>query len=180
MNVEKLSDMALVARAAALGDKRAFSILVSRHQESVRRFFMHQTLGDKELSDDLAQDTFIKAWTALSRFHGVASFSTWIYRIACNVLYDHVRRRRPTAGMDTPEARHTAARNRQPTLKMDIYNGLARLADNERLCITLQLVEGRPINEITKITGLPEGTVKSHLKRGKEKLAKYLKDNGYE
>lgn len=172
--------MALVARAAVLGDKRAFSTLVCRHQESVRRFFMHQTLGDKELSDDLAQDTFLKAWTALSRFKGMASFSTWIYRIACNVLYDYVRRHRPTDGIDSAEVGRASAGTPKPTLKMDIYNGLARLSESERLCITLQLIDGRSLNEITNITGMPEGTVKSHLKRGKDKLATYLKNNGYE
>lgn len=178
--MEKLSDMALVARAAALGDKQAFSTLVYRHQESVRRFFMHQTLGNRELSDDLAQDTFLKAWTAMSHFKGMASFSTWIYRIACNVLYDSVRRHRPAAGLDSAEVSRTSAGTPKPTLKMDIYNGLARLSENERLCITLQLIDGRPLNEITNITGMPEGTVKSHLKRGKDKLATYLKNNGYE
>lgn len=88
--------MALTVRVAAAGDRRAFETLVRRHQEGIRRFFMHQTLGDRERSDDLAQDTFIKAWTAMPRFRGVCSFSTWLYRIACNVLYDDVRRPRPS------------------------------------------------------------------------------------
>lgn len=180
MNVKKLSDMALVARATLFGDNRAFGILVERHQTEVRRFFMHQTLGDKELSDDLAQDTFLKAWTALPRFKGVASFSTWLYRIACNVLYDYTRRHRPMADIDSTEARRTAAGGANGTLKMDIYNGLAQLVEAERICITLQLIEEQTVNAITNITGMAEGTVKSHLKRGKEKLSKYLKDNGYE
>lgn len=88
MSMEKVTDMTLVARATAFGDKRAFDTLVRRHQSAVRRFFLHQTFGDTQLSDDLAQDTFIKAWTSFSKFKGLSGFSTWLYRIACNVLYD--------------------------------------------------------------------------------------------
>jgi len=172
--------MALTLRVAATGDRRAFETLVLRHQEEVRRFFMHQTLGDKELSDDLAQDTFLKAWTALPRFRGMASFSTWLYRIACNLLYDHMRRRRPVADICSAEAAQCHADTPAPALRMDIYDALARLDGKERLCVTLQLVDGQTVREISNITCMPENTVKSHLKRGKEKLSKHLKENGYE
>ena len=66
------------------------------------------------------------------------------------------------------------------TLKMDIHTALAILKPDERTCITLQLIDGRPIDEIASITGMPSGTVKSHLSRGKEKLVNYLKQNGYD
>lgn len=178
--MEKLSDMALTLRVAATGNQRAFEALVLRHQEEVRRFFMHQTLGDKELSDDLAQDTFLKAWLALPRFRGVASFSTWLYRIACNVLYDHMRRQRPMADISSAEAVQSHSETQTTALRMDIFNALARLDSTERLCVTLQLVDGQSVKAISNITRLSENTVKSHLKRGKEKLSKYLKENGYE
>ena len=63
---------------------------------------------------------------------------------------------------------------------MDIHSALATLKQEERACITLQLIDGYPIDEIAKIMDMPQGTVKSHLSRGKEKLANYLKQNGYE
>lgn len=178
--MDRLTDMALVARAAMTGDKRAFETLVRRYQEGIRRFFMHQTLGDKELSDDLAQDTFLKAWTALGGFKGTASFSTWIYRIACNVLYDHARRNRHEDDIDSAEAQRRISAAADGTLRMDIYAGLALLSPPERMCVTLQLVDGNSIDRIAGITGLSAGTVKSHLSRGKARLAKYLKQNGYE
>ena len=56
---------------------------------------------------------------------------------------------------------------------------MALLKSDERTCITLQLVDGYPIDQISKITGIPENTVKSHLKRGKDKMANYLRENGY-
>lgn len=172
--------MALTLRVAATGDRRAFETLVRRHQEQVRRFFMHQTLGDKELSDDLAQDTFIKAWMSLGRFRGMSGFSTWLYRIACNVLYDHARRQRPESDISSAEVQRKHSDTADSGLRIDIYKGLAMLAKAERLCITLQLIDGLPIDRISDITGLPAGTVKSHLSRGKARLAKYLKQNGYE
>lgn len=180
MSMEKLTDMALVARAAAFGDRHAFDALVRRHQSAVRRFFLHQTLGNVQLSDDLAQDTFIKAWMSISRFKGLSGFSTWLYRIACNVLYDHTRRHSPDGDIDSAEVKRRTASTSDSGLKLDIYNGLAQLGESERLCITLQLIDGQTIDRITEITGLTAGTVKSQLSRGKTKLAKYLKENGYE
>ena len=66
------------------------------------------------------------------------------------------------------------------SLKMDLYAALALLKPDERTCITLQLIDGYDIAGIAKITGLKDGTVKSHLSRGKEKLTTYLKQNGYD
>ena len=172
-----LTDISLVAQVAISGNRRAFDELVRRYQSPVRRFFLHQTLGDSQLSDDLAQDTFIKAYTNIASFRGLASFQTWIMRIAYNVFYDYTRSRHQTSDIDqVPE---TSAQD-NPTLKMDIYAALALLKPDERTCITLQLIDGYDIAAIAKITQIKEGTVKSHLSRGKEKLANYLRQNGYD
>ena len=88
----KLTDITLVAQVAVLGNTKAFDELVRRYQSPVRRFFLHQTLGDSQLSDDLAQDTFIKAYTNIRSFKGLASFQTWLMRIAYNVHYDYCRK----------------------------------------------------------------------------------------
>ena len=79
-------------QVAVAGNKRAFDELVRRYQSPVRRFFLHQTLGDSQLSDDLAQETFIKAYTNIASFRGLASFKTWLMRIAYNVHYDYCRK----------------------------------------------------------------------------------------
>ena len=63
---------------------------------------------------------------------------------------------------------------------MDIYDALRRLGEKERLCVTLQIVDGYKIDRIAEITGMATGTVKSHLFRGKEKLANFLRQNGYD
>ena len=172
-----LTDISLVAQVAISGNRRAFDELVRRYQSPVRRFFLHQTLGDSQLSDDLAQDTFIKAYTNIASFRGLASFQTWIMRIAYNVFYDYTRSRHQTSDIDQVPERSAQV---NPMLKMDIYAALALLKPDERTCITLQLIDGYDIAAIAKITQIKEGTVKSHLSRGKEKLANYLRQNGYD
>jgi len=160
-----------------LGNKRAFDELVHRYQSPVRRFFLSQTLGDSQLSDDLAQDTFIKAYLNIGKFRSLSSFQTWLMRIAYNVYYDHMRSQKPTGDIDQ-QASLPVYEN--PTLKVDLYAALALLKPDERSCITLQLIDGYDIAKIADITGMKEGTVKSHLSRGKEKMATYLKNNGYD
>lgn len=160
------TDISLVAQVAVLGKRRAFDELVRRYQSPVRRFFLHQTLGDEQLSDDLAQNTFIKAYTNIGKFRGLASFQTWLMRIAYNVFYDYTRSHKQLADMDSVPERQSPQES--PTLKMDLYHALALLKPDERTCITLQLIDGYDIAGIAKITQMKEGTVKSHLSRGKE------------
>lgn len=172
-------DLSLVSQAAEYHDRASFDRLVVKYQSPIRRFFLHQTLGDAQLSDDLAQDTFVKAYLNISKFRGQSAFSTWLYRIACNVLYDHCRRQHHTEDIDTAGVARRTAGGASPALRMDVYDALRRLGDKERTCITLQLVDGYQIDRIAEITGMAVGTVKSHLFRGKEKLTAYLRQNGY-
>ena len=183
-----IADISLVTQVAVLGNRRAFDKLVVKYQSPVRRFFLHQTGGDSQLSDDLAQDTFIKAYTNIRQFRGTAQFSTWLMRIAYNVFYDYKRSesRRGECGVRSEDtlvadiSHSTLHTPHSSTLKMDLYAALALLKPGERECITLQLIDGYPVNEISKITGIPENTVKSHLRRGKDKMANYLRQNGYD
>ena len=181
------SDIVLVTQVAVSGNRRAFDELVRRYQSPVRRFFLGQTMGDEQLSDDLAQDTFIKAYTSITSFRGLSSFKTWLMRIAYNVFYDYVRSNKsPKLGDD--RGLNKASSDPQPPnlggsnsdLRLDLYAALALLKPDERTCITLQLIDGYDIAGIAKITQMKEGTVKSHLSRGKEKLANYLRQNGYD
>ena len=176
-----ITDLTLVAQVVIFGNKRAFDSLVKKYQSSVRRYFLHQTLGDEPLSDDLAQETFIKAYTHIATFKNISNFSTWLFRIAYNVFFDYIRTRKETSGLEDWET-DASCRTEQKNLgtKMDIYQGLARLKEVERTCITLHYMEDLSTDKISAITGLPTGTVKSHLSRGKEKLANFLRNNGYD
>ena len=197
------SDIELVTQVAVMGNKQAFDQLVRKYQSPVRRFFLNLTLGDGQLSDDLAQDTFIKAYLNIGKFRGLSSFSTWLFRIAYNVHYDYRRKMRnevvkmrneelemrnddcPTSADGSAASAYGSAdaafsSNPHSSFKIDFYQALSLLKEEERTCVTLQLIDGQPIDKISNITGMPQNTVKSHLRRGKEKLADYLKRNGYD
>ena len=87
----ELSDQALITRVTVFGNRRAFDTLVSRHQSPLRRFLQNLTGGDSALSDDLAQETFIKAWTQLASFKNKSSFETWLFRIAFLQMQDMMK-----------------------------------------------------------------------------------------
>jgi len=186
----RLSDLSLATQVAVFNNKRAFDQLVHEYQSPLRRFFLNQTLGNKALSDDLAQDTFLKAYTHIGQYRGTSTFLTWLTRIGYNVWYDYKRKNRTPflttdGGESTSNAvnmelhHHLEAPNKEG-LGFDLYRALSMIRDEERTCITLQLVDGYQIEEIASITGMPTGTIKSHLKRGKERLANYLRQNGYD
>lgn len=193
--MESLSDISLVTQVAVFRNRRAFDRLVRKYQSPVRRFLLNLTLGNEALSDDLAQDTFLKAYEHITQFRGISSFQTWLFRIAYNVFYDYKRKTHPQPlpagrGVVSP---HVDSINGNSvcspplqggaggeSLRIDLHAALSILKDEERACITLQLIDGYQIDEIARMTGMPENTVKSHLRRGKEKLTDYLKRNGYD
>ncbi len=179
--MSQINDISLVAQVVVLKNARAFDELVKKYQSPIRRFFLNQTLGDSDLSDDLAQETFIKAYTNIASFKNLSNFSTWLYRIAYNVFYDYIRSRKETSEIDAREvdAMHCTEQENIGQ-KMDVYKSLKTLKEVERTCVTLFYMEDVSIEKIAGIIGCPAGTVKSHLSRGKEKLATYLKHNGYD
>lgn len=174
------SDTALVAQVVMFHSQKAFSALVGKYQSPVRRFLLNLTLGDSMLSDDLAQETFIKAYTHISGFKSLSNFSTWLFRIAYNVFYDYLRSRKETSDIEVAEGILAASEHDKSDIKIDLYRGLSLLKNEERTCLVLCYMEDVPIKKAAIITGMREGTVKSHLSRGKEKLTTYLKNNGYE
>jgi len=179
--MSQLNDISLVAQVVVFKNTKAFDELVKKYQSPIRRFFLNLTCGDSELSDDLAQDTFIKAYTNIASFKNLSSFSTWLYRIAYNIFYDYIRSRKETNDLDAREV-DAISSVEQDNLgqKVDVYQSLKTLKEIERTCITLFYMEDVSIEKIAGITGCPVGTVKSHLSRGKEKLANYLNKNGYD
>ncbi len=187
------SDFSLVTQVAVFHNRKAFDQLVRKYQSPVRRFLLNLTLGNESLSDDLAQDTFLKAYEHITQFKSIASFQTWLFRIAYNVFYDYKRKEKThpqplpvREGGDHPISNNSAEGLSTPLtyregtgVGLDIATALAILKEEERACVTLQLIDGYPIAEISSMLAMPENTVKSHLRRGKEKLTTYLKQNGY-
>lgn len=178
--MSKTDDIRWVTQLTLLGDKRAFDKLTSKYQSPIRRFFLNLTMGDGPLSDDLAQETFIKAYLNIDAFKGISGFSTWLYRIAYNVFYDSVRAQKHYADLDVYVIdNHHQTQNDFSAEKLDIYKAIKQLRREEQTAVLLFYMEDRTQNEIARIMNCPLGTVKTYLLKGKEKLSVYLTQAGY-
>ena len=169
-----------ISQAALLGDKRAFGRLMQRYHQRVRRYFLMMTNGDRALSDDLAQIAFIRAWQGIAGFKMLSSFSTWLYRIAYTTWCNHVASAKCHLSLDDVSvSKVVGAMCDEPPPDDDrdfhLRRAVAELDDAERNCITLYYLEELSIRDIEKITGYKQGTIKSHLSRGREHLRAVLK-----
>lgn len=197
MDILSLTDLTLIAQVSVDSSGRAFERLIRKYQSPVRRFFLNQTAGDTMLSDDLAQETFIKVYVNISSFRQLSSFKTWLFKVAYNVWQDYVRSNKPTLSLITESPAEgenkgtksidsvvydsgSGAGTDSSEASLDLNSAMKILTENERTCVTLALIEDLPMEKVAAITGIPAGTVKSHIHRGKHKLAEYLKQNGYE
>ena len=179
--MSRTEDIALVSQVVIFGSEKAYRRLVEKYQASVRGFFLSQTDGDAAAADDLAQETFIKAWTSLGSFRGLASFKTWLFSIAYRTLLDYYRTARPAGRLDDLPAEATGEMQQADVgLSLDFDTALRTLSPSERTCNLLFYQEDLSIKKIAEITQMPEGTVKSHLSRGKNKLTQFLNNEGYE
>ncbi len=181
-----MEEKLLIAKVLLFNDERAFAQIVNRYQQPLRSFFLTQT-GDPALSDDLAQETFVRVWERLKSFRQLSSFSTWLYRIAYNLWYDEVRRSRPVLSLDgpdgpPPEAELVLQTDRQQdvsrqTIVRWVRRSLALMDEPERTCLTLFYLQEQPTKAIARIMDMPEGTVRSHLSRGRNRLKAILEKN---
>jgi RNA polymerase sigma factor (sigma-70 family) len=166
-------DAALVRAVQASDDRAAFAQLVQRHQSAVRTVLRRLTRGDAGLADDLAQDTFVLAWRNIRHFRFEARFSTWIYRIAINAWRSEARRKRELLlDLDAGELPGHEAAEDAPDIvsRMDLERALATLSDGERAAIAACYYADLTHEEAAQALGIPVGTVKTHVLRGKAKL----------
>ena len=168
-----LSDKSLIALVLLNNDHRAYEKIVIKYQSDVRGLFIKLTNGNKALSDDLAQDTFIRAYKYLRTFKATAGFSTWLYRISYNVFIDHTKSLKRTDNIDGYDC--ISNDDKDVGSEIDMQNAIKVLNDNEKVAILLHYENGYSHNEIAKIMDIPLGTVKTNILRAKEKLKKYYK-----
>lgn len=180
--ISRIEEMKLLALCMATDNRDAFSRLVVAYQDGLRRFILNLTNGNASLTDDLSQETFLKAWLGIQSFKGLSGFKTWLYRIAVNEFISYRRKNSETAVGDNLEfmAGHIPEHNNAhdaTEARLDVTSLLATLSDAERIVTLLFYIEDVPIKKISKITSMPEGTVKSHLSRARSHMAKILKNN---
>ncbi len=171
----KWEELRLVARCVAGDDRRAFERLVAEYQQPLRRFLLNLTMGNASLTDDLAQDTFLKAYLGLKSWQGIARFKTWLFRIAVNEYYGYMRRNReelPDEPPDIPEGDSLADTASATEARIDVERCLRVLSPNERAAVLLFYLEDKPLKDISRIMDMPDGTIKSYLSRAKAKMSK--------
>ena len=170
-----LNDADLVARVLVKDDHHAFAELVRNHQSAVRGLLRQLTRGDLALADDLAQETFLRAYKNIRSFRGEAKFSTWLYRIGYNCFREDARKRKELVGID--ETQLEAEQDPQtvdPALRHDLMHALQLLPLHERSAILLCCQNGLSHDEAARVLDIPLGTVKTNVLRGREKLKKML------
>jgi len=166
-----LSDKSLITLVLLNNDHRAYEKIVLKYQSDVRGLFIKLTNGDKALADDLAQDTFIRAYKYLRTFKATAGFSTWLYRISYNVFIDYSKSLKKTDDIEGYDC--ISEDDTDVGSEMDMQSALKVLNGNEKVAILLYYDKGHTHNEIAKIMDVPLGTVKTNILRAKEKLKKY-------
>jgi RNA polymerase sigma factor (sigma-70 family) len=170
-----LNDADLVARVLLDDDHHAFAELVRNHQSTVRGLLRNLTRGDAATADDLAQETFLRAYKNIRSFRGEAKFSTWLYRIAYNCFREDARKRKELVGID--ESQLEAEPDPQTgdlALKQDLMHALQLLPLHERSAVVLCCQNGLSHDEASRVLDIPLGTVKTNVLRGREKLKKML------
>ena len=183
----RLTDQEVVLLARS-GREAAYRELIRRYERPVFAL-LFRMVRDRELAEDLSQETFSKALNAIESYRPEFKFSSWIFKIANNAAIDHLRRRElDTLSLDgsphaeTPEAMQATALQigaRQETpldtveakeLGSEIEAAIGRLRPEYRSCILLRHVEGRAYEEIAEILDLPLGTVKTYIHRARNEL----------
>lgn len=180
-----------LVRHAQRGDLRAYDQLVQRYQERVYATIYHMT-SNHEDANDLAQDTFIKAYHALKSFKGGSSFYTWLYRIAVNKTINFLKQRRHRTHMSLDDldinaendpdmvafvSDKTPRREAALTeLQEKLNEALQQLSESHRLVVTLHDVQGLPHEEIAEIMDCNVGTVRSRLFYARQQLQGLLSE----
>ncbi len=185
------SDQEIVALARA-GEEAAYRELIRRYERPLFSL-LYRMVRDRELAEDLAQETFVKALNAIESYRPEFKFSSWIFKIANNAAIDHLRRREldtlsleGSPHAETPEAVEATAlqigdRQESPLdaveareLGGQIEQAIGQLRPEYRSCILLRHVEGRAYEEIADILNLPLGTVKTYIHRARNELRQAL------
>lgn len=164
---------------AATGERRAFGELVRRHGSAVRGLLRRMGAPPSE-ADDVAQDAFLAAFERIAEFRGEGTFAAWVKRIAARAYLRRLQKERKLAvfASENLDAEADPAPAADADASIDLDGALKALSPAERLCVSMCFGAGLSHTEAAEALNLPLGTVKSHVKRGLEKLRARLAPAG--
>jgi RNA polymerase sigma-70 factor (ECF subfamily) len=175
-------DLELVKRVQR-GDKTAFDVLVLKYQHRIGAV-IGRFVPDYAESQDIAQESFIRAYRAIANFRGDSQFYTWLYRIAVNTAKNHLvamKRRPPTSDVEAEDAEHFSGGRMQDNdtpehellreeIAREVSQTVAALPEELRTAITLREMDGLSYEEIAEAMDCPIGTVRSRIFRAREAI----------
>jgi RNA polymerase sigma-70 factor (ECF subfamily) len=178
--MDRPEELRLIRRAKR-GDRSAIEALVEGHRPRLHHFLLRLTRCE-QLADDVAQDAFVRVLKHLDRFDERFRFSTWLFTIARRLWINHIQKFRPVSDSDMVEARASADRSageverKEDRIRSEdaVSRGLDCLNPRQREVVELFYGRDLPIQEIAARLQLPVGTVKSHLFRGRARIARHL------
>lgn len=150
---------------------------VEATQKAFRRFLVALCCGDTELADDVAQESYIKAYLSCGSFSNLEKFNAWIFKIGYNTFINHKRGERPTVGYEHTNEIIAHDRADSSFAYQDLYEALSRIPAKERTSILLFYMQGYSIKEIAEIQETTQDAVKQHLSRGRTRLRGLLSTN---
>ena len=179
--MSQLNDISLIAQVVMFGNNRAFDQLVKKYQSPIRRFFLHQTCGDGPLSDDLAQDTFIKAYTSLSSFKNLSNFSTWLFRIAINESLNHLNKKRPAVSLEGAEGNAAASLASDSyfdgdNLQQQFQTAISTLPEKQRIVFNLKYFNEMKYEDMSTLLGTSVGALKASYHHAVKKIYSFFED----
>jgi RNA polymerase sigma-70 factor (ECF subfamily) len=172
-----------LARRIAAGDRQAAAMLIDRHQAAVR-WFLRRVTGREDLADDLAQDTFLRVLRHAGRYDARYPMRTWLFTIARRLSINQARARRERfmthesetmADKRAGPAEAAVAADERDIVRRRVHAALTQLSEPQRAALLLVHQQGLQVEEVAAAMGLPVGTVKSHLHRGRESLRRILR-----
>ena len=174
--MDEIGDQELLRRAAS-GDTKAFDVLVGRHEDKIFSLAMRM-LGDRADALDATQDAFISAYRRAHSFKGDSAVGTWLSRIAINACKDLIRKKARWDARDrthiTDESEGSRDLEDDVARRIDLAAALDRLPDEYREAVVMHDLGGVSYEDIATAAGVPIGTVKSRISRGRKQLAKLL------
>lgn len=182
----------ILLHKAKNGDIYAFEDLISKYEKKVYNTVL-RIIRDKEAAKDISQEVFIKVYKSLKNFNEKSKFSTWLYRIAVNTSIDELRKnknRYNNISLDNPDPEHGNTRQAEfeisgskdtPEEKLikkekikELYKAINMLQEDQRILILLRDIQGLSYDEISDVTGIKIGTVKSKLNRARNALKELI------